>query len=53
MRRRLRIVLFAALAALVSIAFVLPFVRGKQCAAQGGRFERTTLTCTLPTAYPR
>lgn len=53
MRRRLRIVLFAALAALVSIAFVLPFVRGKQCAGAGGRFERTTLTCTLPTAYPR
>jgi hypothetical protein len=48
MRRRLRIVLFAALAALVSIAFVLPFVRGKQCVAQGGRFERTTMACTLP-----
>ncbi|MFV0622947.1 hypothetical protein ACBY01_02895 [Sphingomonas sp. ac-8] len=48
MRRRLRIVLFAALAALVSIAFVLPFVRGKHCAAQGGRFDRTTLACSRP-----
>jgi hypothetical protein len=47
MRHRLRIVLFAALAALVSIAFVLPFIRGKQCVAQGGRFERTTMACTL------
>lgn len=48
MRHRLRIILFAALAALVSIAFVMPFVRGKHCVAQGGRFERTTLSCTLP-----
>jgi hypothetical protein len=51
MRRRLRIVLFAALAALVSIAFVLPFVRGKQCTAQGGRFERTTMVCNLPAQH--
>jgi hypothetical protein len=51
MPRRLRIVLFAAFAALVSIAFVLPFVRGKQCVGRGGRFERTTMVCTLPAKH--
>lgn len=45
MRRRFRIVLTAAVAALLAFTFVLPFVRGKECAAIGGRFDRTTLAC--------
>ena len=48
MRRRLRIILLAFVAALLAITFVLPFVQGKRCRDAGGRYNRTTLTCALP-----
>lgn len=46
---RRRTILTAALYALLAALFAMPFVRGHRCAEAGGRFERTTLTCIMPT----
>lgn len=52
MPRRLKIVLFAALTALIVVFAVFPFVRQKQCTQAGGVFDRATLTCTLAPSAP-
>ncbi|GAA0738001.1 hypothetical protein [Sphingomonas japonica] len=53
MRRRLRIILLAFFAALVALVFVVPIVQADRCAEAGGTYDRTTLTCRLPTTQYR
>ena len=45
---RKRLLLSAALYALLAVLFAMPFVRGHDCAKAGGSFDRTTLTCVIP-----
>lgn len=49
MRRRLRILALAFVAALIAFLFVMPIVQADRCRDAGGRYERATLTCHLPT----
>ncbi|MGN5375290.1 hypothetical protein [Sphingomonas hankookensis] len=48
MRPRLRIIVAAFGAALLAFTFALPFLKGKRCLDAGGRFDRTTLACSMP-----
>lgn len=45
---RKRTILTAAAYALIAALFAMPFIRGHRCAAAGGTFDRTTLTCASP-----
>lgn len=54
---RKRLLLSAALYALLAALFAMPFVRGHRCARAGGTFDRIALTCadarlTPPPAAP-
>ena len=53
LRHRLRIILFAAFAAMLSILFVMPAVRGKQCRRIGALLDRTTMRCVTVTPVRR
>jgi hypothetical protein len=52
MPRRLKLVLLAAVTALLVLLVVLPFVLGDRCLDAGGSFDRATLGCTLPVTEP-